>query len=395
MNIKNRKTVMTFLLLLLFTSCSGDSSADSNNLSIIQNKNISALSNQEVSLRAIGAEAYSWRQLSGVSVVLISANTSTLSFIAPEVQTQETLVFEVEVLISSSAGGNVTKKDSISVTISPIKTTLQNSETVQTVGDLDATTDSSATMDSNLTGITLNSINLSVEKTTLNKNETTTLRVVATYSDKTTKDITNEVEWITIPSDTISIENRTLKATRDIDTKIQAKLNNSLSQTIDLDIYWEADGHRLPPEPDPTINNSTLLGIDVNNNGVRDDVERWIYEEYKDKHPIHVDIAMQAGRAYKLILETPERAKEIRLKVNGALFCTSYYAFEAQFYNDQILVLENEKIDIAVKSKYFNTKERSDVYWQYDTFLSGDSYDLPKDREWKLLCDFNTSKYKE
>jgi len=53
-------------------------------------------------------------------------------------------------------------------------------------------------------------------------------------------------------------------------------------------------GHRLPPEPDTVVNNSTLLGIDVNNNGVRDDVERWIYETYKDKHPIHIDIAMQA-----------------------------------------------------------------------------------------------------
>ncbi len=35
-------------------------------------------------------------------------------------------------------------------------------------------------------------------------------------------------------------------------------------------------GHRLPPEPDPKVNNATLLGVDVNHNGVRDDVERWI-----------------------------------------------------------------------------------------------------------------------
>ena len=74
----------------------------------------------------------------------------------------------------------------------------------------------------------------------------------------------------------------------------------------------------LPPEPDKTLNDSTLLGIDVNNNGVRDDVERWIYEEYKDKHPIHIDIAMQAARGYKLILETPERAKEIHDEVRKA-----------------------------------------------------------------------------
>jgi hypothetical protein len=152
------------------------------------------------------------------------------------------------------------------------------------------------------------------------------------------------------------------------------------------------NGHTLPPMPDKTLNDSTLLGIDSNNNGVRDDVEIWIYETYKDKHPIHIDIAMQAGRAYKQVLETPERAKEIREKVNGPLFCASYYEFEAQFFGDPVLIYE--RIDAPVKSKYFNTKERNEVYWQYDTLLSGDSYPLPKDNEMKSFCDFNTTKYK-
>ena len=49
--------------------------------------------------------------------------------------------------------------------------------------------------------------------------------------------------------------------------------------------------------------------------------------------------------------------------------------------------------DTKVKSKFFNTKERSDIYWQYDTLLSGDSYALPKTSKRKALCDFNTSKY--
>ena len=47
-------------------------------------------------------------------------------------------------------------------------------------------------------------------------------------------------------------------------------------------IYSETiNDYELPPEPDPKINNATLLGIDSNNNGVRDDVERWIYKTYK------------------------------------------------------------------------------------------------------------------
>jgi hypothetical protein len=44
------------------------------------------------------------------------------------------------------------------------------------------------------------------------------------------------------------------------------------------------NGYTLPPKPDPKINNSTLLGIDANKNGIRDDIERWIVKKYKNKH---------------------------------------------------------------------------------------------------------------
>jgi len=155
---------------------------------------------------------------------------------------------------------------------------------------------------------------------------------------------------------------------------------------------WVVDGHVLPPEPDPVLNNATLLGIDVNNNGVRDDVERWIYKTYKDKHPIHIDITMQAARAYKQVLETPERAKEIHdTVVNAPLFCASYYMYYAKLFDDSILV--HERIDAPVKSKYFNTNDRRNVYWEYDKLLSGDSYPLPDIEKEKSFCDFDTSKY--
>jgi len=167
---------------------------------------------------------------------------------------------------------------------------------------------------------------------------------------------------------------------------------NTTTPKEKINTKWVVDGHVLPPEPDKALNDSTLLGIDSNNNGVRDDVERWIYETYKCKHPIYIDIAMQAARAYKQVLETPEKAKIIHdTVVNAPLYCASYYEFEAQFFNDPILV--HERIDAPVKSKYFNTKARSDVYWEYDKALSGDSYPLPKDNEMKSFCDFNTTKY--
>jgi hypothetical protein len=195
------------------------------------------------------------------------------------------------------------------------------------------------------------------------------------------------------PANAVHIHHHTLTAKKDGNVTLQAKVGNRLSDVLKLNITWVVNGHVLPPEPDPAVNDSTLLGVDVNDNGVRDDVERWIYEAYKDKHPIHIDIAMQAGRAYRQVLETPERAKAIRGSVNAPYFCGAYYQNDAKYVNGKILI--HERIDVPVKSIYFNTKARSDAYWKYDKALSGDSYDIPWPDKQKEMCDFDTSKYEE
>ncbi|WP_294951173.1 Ig-like domain-containing protein [Sulfurovum sp.] len=153
------------------------------------------------------------------------------------------------------------------------------------------------------------------------------------------------------------------------------------------------NGFKLPPEPDEDKNNKTLLGVDFNRNGIRDDVERWAIVHYKDKHPIYTDIALQAGRDFKLVLERPKDAKEIREKVNSAQTCTSYYRYYAKLFNEKLLV--NERIDDKVFNHYFNTDDRKKIYWEYDTRLSGDSYPLPDIDKEKSYCDFDTHKYEE
>ena len=162
---------------------------------------------------------------------------------------------------------------------------------------------------------------------------------------------------------------------------------------LTVSLFAETKEYKLPSEPDPKINNATLGGVDSNNNGVRDDVERWIYEEYKDKHPIYIDIAMQASRGYKLILQTPERAKEIHNEVRKARHCEYYYKYDASEFNEPILIKSDFNTKYLRNKIYFNTQERKDAYIQYDTLLSGDSYTLPNPQEEKDACDFNTSKY--
>ena len=236
--------------------------------------------------------------------------------------------------------------------------------------------------------VDIKTLTLTISQTSLNRDSNSTIKVEATYSDQTTQDVTDQIEWVIDNKDAVEIQDHTLTAKKDINTTLKAKLDNLTSNTVTLNIYWEIDGHTLPPEPNKAINNSTLLGIDVNHNGVRDDVERWIYQNYKDKHPIHIDIAMQSAREKQKMLSHPEKAKEIHERMVAPIDCESYYrtCISKPLVNDRINGRNFRKV-------IFNTKERIDTYNKYDTLLSGDSYTIPWCSKRKEKCDFSTNKY--
>ena len=221
------------------------------------------------------------------------------------------------------------------------------------------------------------------------------LQATGHYDNGADKNLTTKVAWRVENNATASVDvNGTLTALREGSTTLKASLNNVDGNTS-IVVYKEINGHRLPPEPDPAINNSTLLGIDSNHNDVRDDVERWIYETYKDKHPVHIDISMQAAKAFKKVLQTPEKAREIYHEVDKAVDCELYYSMDAKYLNEPILLTERVVDNYFINKIYFNTEERMDAYIQYDTLLSGYTYTLSSFEEEKKACDFNTSKYEE
>ena len=148
-------------------------------------------------------------------------------------------------------------------------------------------------------------------------------------------------------------------------------------------IYSETiNGYTLPPEPDPIINNSTLLGIDSNNNGVRDDVERWIYKTYTN--PIERGIFMQSARAYNIVIVDPGLASETKQYLSNVSSC-EYYLLEndkefAEKYSFIYLLKELRKIQ-------FNTIKRHMAHERYQGELSGGVYPVsPAD---KTKCEFD------
>jgi len=170
---------------------------------------------------------------------------------------------------------------------------------------------------------------------------------------------------------------------------------------------WVVDGHLLPPEPDPVVNNATLLGVDVNHNGLRDDVERWIYETYDEYVPCHQElydhvmqdgstmkgakevceehpipyhpivraVAMQGARAAQIIIQEPERAKETREIFAKAYLCSSVIEDfkDIKIVDKDILGKEFDKVQ-------FNTTKRARAYAKYNYYLSGGVYRMPTDK---------------
>jgi len=129
------------------------------------------------------------------------------------------------------------------------------------------------------------------------------------------------------------------------------------------------DGHVLPPKPDMQVNDSTIAGIDANDNGVRDDIEWWIYTKmdilkYSKAERL---IAMDWGRSVQMMVTNPQSAKMIHNTVRKPLYCFYYYKFTYLYqYPVDYTIFNHEFKDIA-----FNTKERQEAYNQYDSSLSG------------------------
>ena len=145
------------------------------------------------------------------------------------------------------------------------------------------------------------------------------------------------------------------------------------------------NGYELPLEPDETLNNSTILGIDANENGIRDDVERKVIKTYQE--PIKIEPMLARAKISQKILENPvglaiENSKEMS-KITMCLM---------------FLRKQNIKIENSVKTINdftYTTGERIKAYLDYNSALSGGVYGSgPAD--WTAdKCDFEVEQMLE
>ena len=133
--------------------------------------------------------------------------------------------------------------------------------------------------------------------------------------------------------------------------------------------------YTLPPKPDPKINNATLLGVDVNHNGVRDDVERWIVKTFEHggfRNNLYLtDHFLKTAKNYQKRLAnedpTPEEVLELYKEDKDDVKCIVLGLNED----------ENENYDEKNRKfldKIFNTHERLELFFLYEKRLPKHKY---------------------
>lgn len=142
----------------------------------------------------------------------------------------------------------------------------------------------------------------------------------------------------------------------------------------------EGLGDKLPPDPGKE-GKQTLMGIDSDDDGLRDDIQRYIYLTYPDQ-PNVKNALRQLSLTFQKTLD-PERevgtGRSIANEMSLGIDCLSYFADEG-FY----------EIGMRHKAEVLNTYDRTRQYLAYDKELSGGIFsgsDLPYAERYKH-CEF-------
>jgi len=140
------------------------------------------------------------------------------------------------------------------------------------------------------------------------------------------------------------------------------------------------NGHILPLEPDPKLNNATLLGIVTNNDGVRDDVARKILTTYTN--PIQAELMLADARAHQEMLKNPVgSAIASQKKMQRVGDCNMYLLNKG-------LGVGSGRVEFIEKAMY-NTKARVKAYLDYNMALSGGVYGSGPADWTEKACDFD------
>ena len=138
-------------------------------------------------------------------------------------------------------------------------------------------------------------------------------------------------------------------------------------------------GDGLPPDPGEA-GKQTLSGIDSDADGVRDDIQRYIYFTYPNDEKTQAALTEVAKEFQALLLQTADAdavfLHATKMARHGE--CLDYIKGEA-----------GADILAALQSEFLNTRDRTLAYIQYNSTLSGEIIIGKPLAEWKNSCAFD------
>lgn len=148
---------------------------------------------------------------------------------------------------------------------------------------------------------------------------------------------------------------------------------------IKLVITEQEDNEVLPPDPGEA-GKQTLSGIDSDSDGVRDDIQRYIYFAYPDDEKVRVALTQVAIEYQGLLSQAsdPDAAFNHATRMARHGECLDY--IQGEIASDTLA---------ALKAEFLNTKERSLAYINYSDTLGGEIILGAPLQNWKNSCNFD------
>jgi hypothetical protein len=159
-----------------------------------------------------------------------------------------------------------------------------------------------------------------------------------------------------------------------IDVILKGKPRGALTVQILAD-----NGVVLPPDPGEE-GKLTLLGIDSDGDGVRDDIQRYIYFTYPDEEKLRLGLTYYAKEFQGVLADADDRE------------ATYNHAIKMARHGECLCYLKGEgaiNIRRALRAEILNTRERSIAYIAYSDNLGGRVIRGAPLKEWKDSCSFD------
>ena len=145
--------------------------------------------------------------------------------------------------------------------------------------------------------------------------------------------------------------------------------------------------YTLPSAPNAKNNTKNIVGLDENANGVRDDVEIWIYTTHE--HPIERAIFTQIAKSYQKILLNESDLKVIVDKEYKGIECETYWSLEAQSAGEAFYISSSRNLTQEISDVILNTEDRLIAFDEYTIEQEQYENEVRNSFNLKSQCDFN------